>query len=97
MLELDVDVAELPGAVTARLRAQHGDVVRVTSADSRSQWRNRALARERLAEIVDAAAVRPATRRPTRPSKAAVAARRDDKRRQSERKAARAWRVDDDG
>ncbi|MGK2930525.1 MAG: peptide chain release factor-like protein, partial [Acidimicrobiales bacterium] len=45
---LDLDDAGLPEAVTSRLRTAHGDSVRASSADSRSQFRNRQLARKRL-------------------------------------------------
>ena len=63
-----------------------GRVVTVTASESRSQWRNRALARERLAERLEQA-LRPATpRRPTKPSRAARLSRLESKRRHSEKK-----------
>ena len=55
-VELDLDAADLPEGVTARLRTAHGDAVRASSSDSRSQYRNRQLARKRLADLVDGAA-----------------------------------------
>lgn len=91
-VELDVDAAELPGGVTERLRTAHGDTVRATSADSRSQYRNRQLARKRLADLVDQAAKPPARRRPTKPTRGAQRRRLEDKRQHSEKKARRSWR-----
>lgn len=95
-VELDLASAELPAGVVDRLRRAHGDTVRATSADSRSQYRNRKLAMKRLGELIDGAAVPPARRRPTRPSRAAERRRLDAKRRQSEKKRRRAWRPEQD-
>ena len=91
-VELDLDASELPGGVTERLRAAHGDTVRSTSSDSRSQYRNRQLARKRLADLVDGAAKPPARRRPTTPSRGAQRRRLEAKRQQSEKKSRRSWR-----
>ena len=91
-VELDLDAAELPGGVTERLRTAHGDTVRATSADSRSQYRNRQLARKRLADLVDQAAKPPARRRPTKPTRGAQRRRLEEKRQHSEKKARRSWR-----
>ncbi len=70
-----------------RLRAQlgtritrTGDVV-VHCDQTRSQARNRELARERLAEIVSGALVRPKPRQATKPSRSARAKRVDAKTR----------------
>ena len=93
-VELDLDAADLPGPVTERLRAAHGDAVRASAADSRSQFRNRQLARTRLAEIVDDAARPAKRRRPTKPSRAARRRRLEEKRQQSEKKQRRRWRPD---
>ena len=73
----------------ARLLERLGPEVRVVASDERSQARNRALAQERLvARLADALRVDP-TRRPTRPTKASVQRRLDEKRRRSARKADR--------
>jgi ribosome-associated protein len=57
-----------------------GQVITVAAAEYRSQLRNREAARERLTEILAAAlAPPPKTRRPTRPSKGAVARRIETK------------------
>ena len=93
-VELDLAEAELPEGVTERLRSAHGDTVRASSADSRSQYRNRQLARKRLADVVDGAARPPARRRPTRPSRSAKRRRLEAKRQQSEKKQRRSWRPD---
>ena len=91
-VELDLDAADLPEGVTARLRTAHGDAVRASSSDSRSQYRNRQLARKRLADLVDGAAKPLARRRPTKPSRGAKRRRLEAKRQQSEKKARRSWR-----
>jgi ribosome-associated protein len=73
----------------ARLLERLGDEVRVVAADERSQARNRELALQRLAaRLRDALHIDP-TRRATRPTKAAVERRLQDKRRRSQRKADR--------
>jgi ribosome-associated protein len=70
----------------ARVRAKAGPVLRAVAQDERSQWRNRELAVERLvADLRDALHV-PRARRPTAPTAAAKARRREDKRRRSETK-----------
>ncbi|MCC7194252.1 MAG: aminoacyl-tRNA hydrolase [Gemmatimonadaceae bacterium] len=60
--------------------------VRVTASDTRSQRQNRALAEQRLAELVAEALHVPRARRKTRPGRAAVERRLEAKHRQSERK-----------
>jgi ribosome-associated protein len=75
--------------LTARLAGRftggpEGRVVTVAAAEYRSQLRNREAARERLTEILAAAlAPPPRTRRPTKPSKGAVARRVENKVRRS--------------
>ena len=91
-VELDLEAAGLPDEVTRRLRTAHGDAVRATSADSRSQYRNRQLARKRLADVVDGAAQPVRRRRPTRPTLGSKRRRLEEKRRQSEKKRGRSWR-----
>lgn len=95
-VELDLDESGLPDGVARRLRETHGDTVRATSSDSRSQYRNRQLARKRLADLVDGAAVPPPRRRKTRTSRSAKRRRLEDKRKQSEKKQRRAWRPERD-
>ncbi|HEV2637355.1 MAG TPA: alternative ribosome rescue aminoacyl-tRNA hydrolase ArfB [Actinocrinis sp.] len=75
--------------MTARLAGRFtggpdGQVVTVAASEYRSQLRNREAARERLTAILAAAlAAPPRTRRPTRPSRGAVAHRIEDKVRRS--------------
>jgi ribosome-associated protein len=60
-------------------------VVSITAADTRSQWRNRRIARARLADLLaDAIAAPPPPRRPTRPTAASRRRRLDEKRMRAE-------------
>ncbi len=63
-----------------------GGVVTVTVDESRSQWRNRSIARRRLADLLRSAMQVPRRRRPTAPSRAARRRRLEAKRRRSETK-----------
>jgi ribosome-associated protein len=56
-----------------------GEIV-ITARTHRTQEANRADARARLTELVERALLRPARRKPTRPSKAAKARRVDEKK-----------------
>lgn len=69
-------------------RAPEG-VVRLVVGDSRSQWRNRQVARRRLATLLEESMRMPKKRRPTKPGRAARERRLDDKRRRSAKKAGR--------
>ncbi|HEY6151926.1 MAG TPA: alternative ribosome rescue aminoacyl-tRNA hydrolase ArfB [Gaiellaceae bacterium] len=69
-----------------RVVAKAGPVLRAIAQDERSQWRNRELATERLVEQLREALRVPRRRRPTKPTKASVERRLDQKRRRSERK-----------
>ncbi len=73
----------------ARLVERLGPAVRVTASDRRSQAQNRELALDRLKSKLAAALHVDPARRPSKPSRTAVEKRLGDKRRQSERKAAR--------
>lgn len=85
----------LPEAVKTRLRrlagrrwTKEGAVV-IFVEETRSQPRNREIARERLAELVRAATVVPKKRRPTRPTKGSVERRIKAKKVRGEVKALR--------
>ena len=83
--------------IQARLANQltrDGELI-VTSDRYRQQSRNLADCIAKLSALLDAAAYRPPTRRPTRPSRAAKARRLDSKRRLSTKKRNRSWRPDD--
>jgi ribosome-associated protein len=94
-VELSFDVAgttsldpALKARALERLASRLVDgVLTVAASEHRSQWRNREAARTRLAALLrDAIAAPPRRRRPTRPSKAAVRRRLEDKQRRSETK-----------
>lgn len=59
-------------------------VLTVAADDSRSQWRNRQLARRRLRELVEGALRPQKRRRPTRPTPASRQRRVDEKRRRGQ-------------
>ena len=61
----------------------------IESQSSRSQAQNREDARDKLAELVRQALVRPKKRKPTKPSRSAKRRRLEAKRKQSEKKRAR--------
>jgi ribosome-associated protein len=96
-VELVADLNALDGPAADRVRARLGEQVRVKADDSRSQWRNRSIARDRLVDLIDQAAVPLVPRRPTRPSRGAQQRRLDAKGRLSARKRDRAWRPGDEG
>jgi len=66
-----------------RVVARAGPVLRAVAQDERSQWRNRELATERLVETLREALRVPRPRRPTKPTKASVERRLEQKRRRS--------------
>jgi ribosome-associated protein len=87
----DVEASSvLSDADKRRLLARVGLVVRAVAQDERSQWRNRELALERLAEAIAAGLRRKRKRRPTTPSPKAREQRLAEKRRRAERKRLRA-------
>lgn len=96
-VELRFDVEASPSLgehQRARLLDAVGPSVRVVADDERSQWRNRALALERLqARLAAALVVRP-PRRSTRPTKGAEQRRLEAKRRRADVKRDRRWRPD---
>ena len=94
---VDVVAASLPSPVQERIFTVLGDTVTARASDTRSQWRNRQLAWQRLALRLDAAATPPRRRRPTAPSRAAREKRLADKRRRSETKRTRRPGWDQDG
>lgn len=92
-LRFDLDAtASIDPALKTRMvdrlgsRLVHGVLI-VVADDTRSQWRNRALARRRLADLLDDSARPPAPeRRATKPSRAARRRRLESKRRRGETK-----------
>ena len=73
-----------------RVVGKAGPVLRAIAQDERSQARNKELALERLVAQLREALRVPRKRRPTKPSKAAVERRLDEKRRRSRLKRLRA-------
>jgi ribosome-associated protein len=100
-LRLDVPRADLPAEVKSRLveLAGHrmtadGQLV-IDAREHRTQTQNREAARARLDALLRAAWTRPATRRKTKPSRAARARRVTEKRQRSELKRGRGRTGDD--
>ena len=80
----DVEASSvLSDADKRRLLDRIGPVVRAVAQDERSQWRNRELALERLAEALAAGLKRQRRRRPTGPSEEARKRRLAAKRRRA--------------
>ena len=78
--------ATLTNADKRRLADRVGPVVRAVAQDERSQWRNRELALERLAEAIAAGLKRERRRRATKPSLQARERRLAEKRRRADTK-----------
>lgn len=66
-----------------------GTVLTIDASEHRSQWRNRAAARQRLAALLRDAVVPELTRRPTKPTRGSRLRRLEAKRRRSDIKRAR--------
>jgi ribosome-associated protein len=94
-LRFDVGASSLPADVKTRLRSLAGsrltteDVLVIDSREHRTQVQNRDAARARLVALIRQAAVRPRTRRPTKPGKAAHERRLSTKKQRSGVKALR--------
>jgi ribosome-associated protein len=88
-LRFDIAASSLPGPVRERLqrlgdqRISKEGVIVIKAQEYRSLEKNRAVALRRLQELVDRVAVLPAKRRPTRPSRGAVAKRLEGKSRRA--------------
>lgn len=97
-VELVFDIAasaSLSDTTRQRLLATFGPQIRVVCSTTRSQWRNRDMARELLHQRIAAALVTPTRRRPTRPGRGAVERRITAKRQRSQTKNRRQWRNED--
>ena len=94
-LRFDVARSSLPAEVKQRLTAMAGSkittdgVLVIEAREHRTQGQNREAARARLVELIRRAAVRPKSRRKTKPTKAAKERRLEGKRQRSETKRAR--------
>jgi ribosome-associated protein len=89
----DAQRATLREKLAARLDAE--GTIRVVASDTRSQRQNRALAEERLADLIRRALVVPKARRKTRPGRGAVERRLSEKRLHSAKKRERRGRPDE--
>lgn len=85
-LRFDVAESSLPVEVRNQLMKKLGQVIEVTVTDTRSQWRNRKTARERLAAKLDDALVENKPRKETKPSRAAKERRLASKKARSDLK-----------
>ena len=94
-LRFNVGTSSLPSEVKARLTVLAGSrmttdgVLVLDSREHRTQGQNREAARARLVALIQQAAVRPRTRRPTKPGKAAKERRLTSKKRRADIKDAR--------
>ena len=103
-LRFDVNASSLPIDVRDRLvrlagnRMTSDGVLLIDSREHRTQGQNREAARARLVALLQHAARRPRTRRPTKPKRAAMEKRLESKRQRSEVKTLRGrGRHRDDG
>jgi ribosome-associated protein len=100
-LRFDVAGSSLPPDVKQRLTALAGSrmtgegVLLIDSREHRTQAMNREAAQARLVALIQLAAQRPKTRRPTRPKRAAKEKRLESKRQRSEVKSLRRGKTDD--
>ena len=103
-VELRFNVAEssLPDRVKQRLTALAGSrmntdgVLLIDSRAHRTQSQNREAARERLVELLQEAAKRPKTRRPTKPTRASREKRLESKTKRARIKRARRGQAGDE-
>jgi ribosome-associated protein len=102
-VELSFDVAaspSLPAATRSRMLARLegrlvGGVLTLASSEHRTQLANRRAARDRMADVLTAAAAPPPRpRRPTKPSRRAKQRRLDEKKKRSRTKQSRAGNWD---
>ncbi len=88
-LRFDIGASSLPEDIKQKLIGRIGPEVEVIAGDSRSQWRNRALARQRLGDKLEAAMVDHSERRPTKPSRSSKERRLSEKKARSDVKKGR--------
>ena len=94
-LRFDVGVSSLPEDVRARLTVLAGSrmttdgVLVIDSREHRTQGQNREAARARLVALIQQASIRPRTRRPTKPGRAAKERRLTAKKRRADVKGTR--------
>ncbi|MDP9495216.1 MAG: aminoacyl-tRNA hydrolase, partial [Actinomycetota bacterium] len=64
-LRFNIDESSLPDGLREKLSRRIGSSVEVVAAETRSQWRNREIARDRLAAKLESALVDPKPRKKT--------------------------------
>ncbi len=79
-LRFEIAESSLPDDVRAKLVERIGPTAEVNASESRSQFRNRALARRRLTEKLEQALVDAPKRKKTRPTRASKKRRLEQKR-----------------
>tara|TARA_B100000902_G_scaffold17316_1_gene20754 strand:- start:2077 stop:2478 length:402 start_codon:yes stop_codon:yes gene_type:complete len=88
-VELVWEVSETTSLTPAdkkKLEQELGATIRIVVNESRSQTRNRAIARERLSQKIDKALQKKAKRQPTRPSHASKKRRLESKKKRGDLK-----------
>ncbi len=83
-LRFRVDESSLPSELREKLASRLGNVIDVTSGDSRSQRQNREKARQRLARRIEEALADPKPRQQTRPTRASKDKRLTEKKARSD-------------
>lgn len=83
-LRFHVPDSSLPEDVRQRLIHRYGETIEVRASESRSQFRNRALARQQLKERLEEGLKKTPRRRKTRPSRASKRRRVAEKRARGE-------------
>ena len=96
-LRFDVLDSSLPDDVKQRVASAVGPMVEVTASESRSQWRNRSMARQRMVERLEEA-IRPVPeRKPTKKPRSADQKRLDEKKARADvKKGRRSPRAEED-
>ena len=79
-LRFHIAGSSLPDEIREKLVERLGETVEVSAADSRSQFRNRALARQRLRERLEKAMIDHPKRKRTRPTRRSKRRRLEEKR-----------------
>jgi ribosome-associated protein len=94
-LRFDIKASSLPESIKARLlqlrdhRISRDGIVVIKAQQSRSQEQNKAIALDRLRDLVRTAAVPPKRRKPTKPTPSAQRRRLDEKSKRGRLKALR--------
>ena len=69
-------------------------ILQLSVSESRTQYQNKKIANQRILEIVNTSLIRPKSRKATKPSKAQLAKRIENKKKLSEKKESRRFRPD---